>query len=419
MATKVMSKPINRETSPKSSASDESIEGASCAVDIDLQGDVVLNIKHREADHQFRVNAAALKANSKYFAGLLQGRFGESDRIEKSHANLQERYGSPAKSPTGELPVIYIEEIGRISAVKSIEPLCTDFLNILHGKEPQTSLPPLANLANLAIVADRFDALDAVQAYVRRRKIPRAIDGKTTPKADNSLSEEKVRQRVLVAILLDFGAWLEKYSARIITKGWVGKEATESAALWWDLPSRLEEELTFRRESVLNTFQSLQAYFLRLYTSRERQCKLGYDSSGQCDSFQLGEMIRFFTRSGTLQLQGTILDTAEPPVPFEGDVFNLIDLLRQVPEYQIDRNHSHCGIRTRLIPMLDLITESLYHVGICAECWSQHRLEHAWMEGKPPLTWKRQSHRLRNLRHKEMHANVSALFTASDRDWGS
>lgn len=419
MATKSESKSVNGETPPKLPPSEDHKDRVSHIVDIELHGDVVLNIKHEKTDHQFRVNTAALKTTSKYFAGLLQGRFGESDRIEKSHASLREKYGSPAKSPALELPVIHIEDIGRISTVKSIEPLCIDLLNILHGTEPQTSLPPVANLANLAIVADRFDALDAVRAYVRRRKIPRAIDGKTMPKAENSLSEEKVRQRVLIAVLLDYGPWLEKYTARMITKGWVGKEAVESAALWWDLPSRLEEELVIRRDSILDTFQSLQAYFLRLYTSRERQCKLGYDSSGQCDSFQLGEMIRFFTRSGTLQLQGAIFDTSEPPMPFEGDVFNLVDLLRQVPEYQIDRNHSHCGIRTRLIPLLDLITESLYCIGVCSECWSQNRVEYAWMERKPPLTWKRQSHRLRNSGHREMHANVHALFTASDRDWSS
>lgn len=419
MADKMKSKPINGETSPKPSPPQDRMNHAPSIVEIDSQGDVVLHIKHGSADRQFRASTAALKGNSKYFAGLLQGRFGESDRIEKSHAELKSKYGSPAKSPAVELPIIHIEDIGRISAVKSIEPLCTDFLYILHRQEPQTGLPPVANLANLAVVADRFDALDAVRTYVRRRKIPRAIDGKTTSKAESSLSEEKVRQRVLVAVLLDYGPWLEKYSARMITRGWVGKEADESAALWWDLPSRLEEELVLRRECILDTFQSLQAYFLRLYTSRERQCKLGYDSSAQCDSFQLGEMIRFFTRSGTLQLQGTILDAADPPAPYEGDIFNLIDLLRQVPEYQIDKNHSHCGIRTRLIPLLDLTTESLYYVGICSECWSQNRLEHAWMDGKPPLTWKKQTHRVRISGHRELHANVRALYTATDRDWTS
>lgn len=419
MADEMKSKPVNGKTSPKLSLPHDHTNEGPGIIAIDPRGDIVLDVKHASAGHQFRANTAALKANSKYFAGLLQGRFGESDRIEKSHVDLKIKYGSPAKSPAEELSVIHIEDIGRISAVKSIEPLCTDFLHILHGKEPQTSLPPVANLANLAVVADRFDALDTVRAYVRRRKIPRAIDGKTSSKADSSLSEEKVRQRVLVAVLLDYGPWLEKFSARMITRGWVGKEADESAALWWDLPSRLEEELALRRDCILDTFQSLQAYFLRLYTSRERQCKLGYDSSAQCDSFQLGEMIRFFTRSGTLQLQGTILDAAEPPAPYEGDIFNLIDLLRQVPEYQIDRNHSHCGIRTRLIPSLDLITESLYCVGICPDCWSQNRLAHAWMDGKPPLTWKIQTHRLRNPGHRESHANVRALFTATDRDWTS
>ncbi|KAF7186426.1 hypothetical protein HII31_12222 [Pseudocercospora fuligena] len=387
---------------------------------IDSAGDLVLDISHETAStkstHQYRVKLSSLRTNSHYFASLLAGRFGEGEKIAQEQAQLNEKYGSVAKAPTTELPVVHIKDVGRISAVKSIEALCLDLLVVLHGKDT-SGIPPVANLANLAIVADRFDALDAVRKYVQRKKIFRTIDSKTTPKADQSLSEEKVRQRLLASLLLDYPPWVEKYSMRLVTKGWVGKEADENTALWWDLPSRLEEELAIRREYILDTIQSTLARFFALYTSRERQCRLGYDSSAACDSYQLGEMVRFFARIGTLRIQGTVFDTAEPPEPYAGDIFALIESMRQVSEYQIDKFHSHCGFRTRLLPILDVVTDALQYTGICADCWSQNRVEHAWTDAKRPLLWKRQSYRTRGLGHKEHHAQIKALFMASEREW--
>ncbi|SMR47372.1 unnamed protein product [Zymoseptoria tritici ST99CH_3D1] len=394
-------------------------EGLSDIVEIDPDGDIVLSIAHESSApgtaYSFRAKSSLLQSKSKYFAGLLQGRFGESERIAQTHRKLREVHGTVENAPARELPVIHIEDVGRISAVKSIQPLCTDFLSILHDRDIQPATP-VSNLANLAIVSDRFDALAAVQAYVRRKRLIRAIDGKTTAKMDTGLSEERVRQRLLVSSLLDYPAWTEKYSTRIIMKGWVARDVSDSQPLWWDLPARFEEELAYRRDCVLETIQSVQTHFVALYASRERQCKLGYDSSAQCDSFQLGEMIRFLSRIGTLHLQGVIFDTTDPPPPFEGDIHILLESLRQVPEYQIDRNHAHCGLRTRITPILDILLECLQHVGICSDCWSQNRAEHAWMEKKRPLVWRRQSLQLR-AGHKEMHASVRALFTAAERDW--
>lgn len=390
-------------------------------VEIAAHGDIVLHVRHEtkafNALHAFRVSSPILKSNSKYFERLLQpGRFGEATSVEEKHKAVRERYGSVAEAPSAELPILDIQDVGRISnTVKSIDALLKDFLYILHGKDTQT-FPPVANLANLAIVADRFDALNIVKSYVRRKKMLRAIDGKTTQKADGALSEEKVRQRLLVAILLDYPLWLEKYSARLITKGWVGREADLSSALWWDLPSRVEDELELRRACVLETIQSLQLHFLALYSSRERQCKLGYDSSAQCDSFQLGEMMRFFTRIGTLRFRGTILDTEEPPAPYDGDIYALLESLRQVPEYQIDKFHSHCGIRTKIVPLLNVLEECLQCVGICSDCWQEHRPQYAWIEMNRPLLWKRQAF-LRPQAHGNGHAEVRAMFTATERDW--
>lgn len=392
-------------------------------INIDIEGDIVLKVKHEKqtstSPHLFRVSSSVLKAQSKYFERLLQlGRFEESRKVEERHQLLRDQYGDPEKAPPDELPVLDIQDLGRISHVKAIDALLADFFLMLYGKDLSTT-PPVANLANLVIVADRFDALDEVRSYAARKKMIQAIDGKTTPKVDASLSEEKVRQRLLVAILLEHAVWMEKYSGRLIIKGWVGKEADVDAPLWWDLPSRVEEELAFRRECVLDTIQSLQSHFIGLYTSRERQCKLGYDSSGQCDSFQLGEMVRFYTRIGTLQFKGALIDSSEPAPPWEGDALIALDSLRQVPEYQIDRFHSHCGIRTRLIPLLDLLQECLHSVGICSECWNTDRVDYAWIEAKKPLLWKRSNFRLRAQGCSGKHAGLKEMFMAGERDWSN
>lgn len=390
------------------------------AIEVDASGDLVLDISHEtlstQSAHQYRVTLSSLRAQSKYFANLLTGRFGESEQIAKRHASLTEKFGSPSKAPTIELPVVAIKDLGRISTVKSIEALCQDLLLILHNKET-AGVPPVANLANLAIVADRFDALDAVRRYVQRKKTFRAIDSKTTPKAEQALSEEKTRQRLLASVLLDYAPWVDKYSGRMVIKGWVGKEVDEHAALWWDLPTRLEEELAVRREYILETIQSTLSRFFALYTTRERQCRLGYDSSAACDSYQLGEMVRFFARIGTLRIQNTVFDTSDPPEPYAGDIFALIESMRQVSEYQIDRNHTHCGFRTKLLPILDVITDALQHTGICAECWWQSRMDYAWLDAKRPLIWKRQTYRSRGLGHPDIHAQVRSLFMASEHEW--
>ena len=193
-----------------------------------------------------------------------------------------------------------------------------------------------------------------------------------------------------------------------------------------------------RRECILETVNSLQSHFLKKYSSGERQCKLGYDSSPQCDSFQLGEMVRFFTRLGTLRLQGTIYDATEPTW-HAGDVGRLIESLRACPTYQIDRNHSHCGLRTRLIPLLDLVQNQLsfdsasLDIGICADCWTNRRKEYAWFQAKRPVLWiqptsltgnrslassfNKENHQRTPSSCLPRHLLVRDMFMASERDW--
>jgi hypothetical protein len=422
---------IDTQAKPTKASEDTEPGGIS---DIALKnGDLVLQIEHANAAlditlHSFRVSTTALKAKSKYFERLLSaGRFGESQQIATQHATLLQKFQSLALVPATELPVIRIEDLGRISAVKSIRPLLTDFLLILHDQDTQAT-PPVSNLANLAIVADRFDALDAVRTHVRRKKILRALDAKTQPKQDLGLSEERVRQRLLVGLMLDHAPWVEKYSVRLIAKGWVGQESELEDPLWWDLPNRIEEELVLRRATVLETIQSIQTHFLTQYSSsRTRQCRLGYDTSPECDSFQFGEMVRFFLRAGTLRLENTIIlsgtgngsSAGENGTAYDGDIHLLLDRLKQIPEYQVDRNHSHCGIRTRVVPYADLVSSALLQAGICGDCWTEDRHAQSWLGVKRPLKWRKQADgvSLRTQEHARRHASVRDFFMAGEKDW--
>jgi hypothetical protein len=215
-------------------------------------------------------------------------------------------------------------------------------------------------------------------------------------------------------------------------------EEDHTKALWWDIPNGVEDELIQRREYVLETINSLQSHFLKLYTSGERQCKLGYDTSVQCDSFQLGEMVRFFCKIDTVRLQGKIYDNTEPTY-YLGDIDRLLSSLRQCSNYQVDSNHAHCGLRSRLLPLLDLVQNQLsldtggLDVGICAECWATHRAEYAWQLAKRPVLWAhprsltgnrmltngmaRKGHQITPSNCLTRHAAVRDMFMARERDW--
>ena len=196
----------------------------------------------------------------------------------------------------------------------------------------------------------------------------------------------------------------------------------------------ISDELICRREYILDTINSVQQYFLERYTSRERQCKLGYDSSAQCDSFQLGEMIKFFTRIRTIRLQGTIFDECDT-VPYAEDIERLLDALQQCPAYQVTSFHAHCGLRARLMPILMFVKGFLsldansLEVGICVDCWHAHRIDYAWSSAKRPVSWSfsdrfnhepSSSHSL-DLQNKNKclakHIAIRHIFTATDRFW--
>ena len=343
-----------------------------------------------------------------------------------THQHLKTKYTTlDASVPADELPQVKIVDVGRISpAVKTIKPLMADFLCALHARNLTTPTPPLASIANLCIVADRFDCLVPWRAYCKNHKMIAALDAKS--KAAISWTEERTRQRLLVGIFLENASWVYQASLRLVHRGWVGREHEDDAALWCDLPAGIEDELLFRRDCILETTQSIQTHFLTLYTSRERQCKLGYTSSAECDMFQLGQTIKFFNRINTLSLQGTIFATSDAPEPYDGDILDLVDSFKQAPEYQVDTNHHHCGIRTRIMPLLDLLVLALGEVGVCWWCWQECRHDYAWSKVKRPLMWKKDSagasmhqhYKNRQAQsHLFKHLDTRDLFMANQRLW--
>ncbi|KAF1996348.1 hypothetical protein P154DRAFT_525628 [Amniculicola lignicola CBS 123094] len=425
------------------------MSGASVAViEIDPGGDLVLDVSQEEGGSQFayRVGSTVLQQHSRYFESLLSGRFSEGQRLSEALQALKDAgHSNVADAPADALPRVAIVNIGRISKVSTIQNLAADFLRAVHGHDLGIANPPVANLANLAVVADRFDALPYLARYVQRKKLLHAIDAKAKKGATTTTPpEERVRQKLLVGLLFDHPPWVTKYSKYLIMRDsaqWrPGLEEDDSAALWWDIPNGVEDELIQRREYILETINSLQQHFLKLYMSGERQCKLGYDSSVQCDSFQLGETVRFFSKLGTLRMQGTIYDAAEP-THYTGDIDRLLESFRACPPYQVDRNHSHCGMRSRLIPLLDMLQNQLsldtgsLDIGICADCWNHHRTSYAWSSAKRPVLWTQStslagSRTVASAIHKKghhrtpssclpRHVVVRDMFMAVRRDWTS
>lgn len=201
-----------------------------------------------ETAFQYRVDSKRLQETSAYFARLLDpDKFGEGAAVAEHHVTLRSKYPTLDLVPFEELPTVHIADVGKISpTVKSIQNLMGDFLRALHDQDLSVKVPPLANVANLVVVADRFDALVAVRQYFKSRKLMALLDAKGSiaakgqEKAINTWSEERVRQRLLVGLLLDNATWVWYSSSRLIHRGWVGKEADDNAALWWDLPMGIE-----------------------------------------------------------------------------------------------------------------------------------------------------------------------------------
>ncbi|KAI9042186.1 uncharacterized protein KD926_006105 [Aspergillus affinis] len=272
-------------------------------------------------------------------------------------------------------------------------------------KSQRTSL-----VSRVIILADSFNSPHVVKETLKRSGY---VYGRKTAfsKFDDQmlkLTEDRIRQSIFIANFLDDSAVFQVLTHTLIIVGsrsWangVEKRASPQTFPWWYLSDGLEdfdelttptEELYYRRQCILNTITDLQAYFLRAYgaleetddpkptnaisflggnQSRHYQCRCGYGNSSACDMFHLGQMTRFFAlRTKTVFLGSSLIDPdfgtdsdgdsdalAPPPSSTSErptDISAIISSLKQCPDYQIDSNHTGCGIRRRFIPPLDCI----------------------------------------------------------------
>ncbi|KAL8657310.1 MAG: hypothetical protein Q9226_002044 [Calogaya cf. arnoldii] len=369
---------------------------------IDTQGDLLLVVHYNKALTQYyRVSVSVLRKQSTYFDNLLDTtKFSEGIRVDSRLATLRKCHKDMACVPPSALPTVTISDIG-IGPAGARTDLCESsfgvLLEVLHGclewsiVKTKGYVRPII-LALLAHYAEAFAAIPSVSTEIHALSEKGYIRGNARPTTD--MREDKSRQKIYAGLVLDLPDWVQTHSAALIiwgSKRWMGENEPSSNVdteeYPWDyLSGGVEEELHHRRCCVLNTLSSLQSHFLRLYSSRQTQCKLSYDSSPQCDSFQLGEMVRFFTRKGTLRLQSVMCGTYQDSEPFQGHLLKLVQSLKECPSYQLDGFHRHCGLRTRFIPRLEAV-DPWSHVGLCLHCWKKERSEYSWVESPNKEDW--------------------------------
>ncbi|KAI1339921.1 hypothetical protein F5Y15DRAFT_59136 [Xylariaceae sp. FL0016] len=351
----------------------------------------------------FRVELGVLRKQSKYFEKLLSDvRFQEAKDIADAFAALSVKNVEPGAADAKDLPWIKIHDDDEATHYAHRDGAFADLLRILHGQAAITKQITMPFVTTLAVLADRFDCTVAVSKYVQtglKFKWPvtsrKPVRDETPTMSRNN--ENVLRQKILVSWLLNQPVKFQSATRELIMNGstqWssfgaeegdedVDGAGTSTTATWWYLQDGLEPELQYRRHCVLNTVASVQRHFLARYASRNaRQCRLGYDSSVACDSYQLGEMFKFLTHKGLLSpvdfspasLDG-IADAALLPIDA------LLATLRQCPSYQIDKNHSNCGLRTKILPILDFLQGllSANSVPLSRQAWKNNRQAAAWM----------------------------------------
>jgi len=405
----------------------------------------------------YRVSLAVLKQNSKYFDNLLSDtRFAEARAIEASFQRLALTHVKPSEAPAADLPVVKIHEDDEATRSAVQDSAFEDLLRILHRKQSTTPAKAVTMhaLAVLAVLADRFDCTATAARYVTALKYKWPATQTRLSRDDGPAlskpAEETLRQKILVAWLLDQPPKMQIATRELILYGsrrWsltlssndeAEADDPEYRAAWWDLPDDLETELHHRRQRVLATIASVPRHFLGLYTSRARQCKLGYDSSASCDSYQLGEMVKFLVARDLLFLGDFASSSSQGSLVHDYatvDVVSILAALKQVPSYQIDKNHTNCGLRTRILPILEYIQAMLSAgvVSVARERWRKGREEVAWcdLEGDEAdgdggekktkvFAWTRGMATDQRLRYEGALAAdrmAKALFTADEWDW--
>ncbi|KAG6009253.1 hypothetical protein E4U21_002857 [Claviceps maximensis] len=355
----------------------------------------------------YRVSLAALTENSLYFRNLLTNpSFREAQRISSTHAALFARGTPPSKATALHLPWVAITDDDEATQAAARQEPLEDMLRMMHGlpiirgksasagaATAAARVVPISYVTTLAIIADRFDATAIVSRSLADLKFKWPLTS-TRPYVDEAGRatdvEGALRQKILLAWLLNQPMRLHRESRELITRGsrlWSAyppsrEEETALSAAWWNLPEGIEEELQHRRCCILNTISSVQRHFLAQYSSRNRQCKLGYDSSAACDSFQLGQIVKFLLSRDLLSLADYAPASLDdlPDTSCLLDIDDLLATLKQCPNYQIDRHHLNCGLRIRIDPILDYVKAMLAAgvVSLPLADWKKRRADVSW-----------------------------------------
>ena len=237
------------------------LDGGTSITGIVSDGDIVLDIQdHRLGfSHRYRCSRDMLRRESDYFDMLLKpDRFSEGSRIQGRLEELSQEYGSASAVPFEALPVVTVSEIGPISGdLATIKMVICLLLQALHGLHPGWPLAGVAArreslsfLAQLVVIADRLSALRIVRKHVAGYWMPMIHwENKMKTARSTQAKELYIRQRLLVALLLDFPEPMRLYSSILIVNGserWRNPQMfncegdREEVAAWYMLPRGLE-----------------------------------------------------------------------------------------------------------------------------------------------------------------------------------
>ncbi|KAJ5089283.1 hypothetical protein N7532_007967 [Penicillium argentinense] len=349
---------------------------------------------------------------------------------------------SLATLPIVKIPSSPKSELCGIEAIQLfLKILCLDILDpeAKSAFHNDLAVLPPSLVAKLIDISEWFNSIKPVRRVLQEANYRGGVKWKpaVSTKVFNldmlKMKERRVREMIVISAFIGLKDILKAMTHTLIiigSKFWqqgLERPKTEEYSNWKYLPDGLEEELYHRRQRVLNTLTDLQAHFLRSYGGLERdesdrkpntigpttsyrppelQCRNGLANGMQCDVFHLGQMLRFFAlRTKTVFLGSTLIDPdfsieeSDPDEPLEQNtsgkaavssdepqfaINQVIAGLKQYPDYQVDHNHVGCGIRRRLLPILDgiekFIADNRGLLGVQASLWEslETRALSAW-----------------------------------------
>ncbi|EFE38101.1 conserved hypothetical protein [Trichophyton verrucosum HKI 0517] len=405
---------------------DVPVAAAPPVITIHKGGDLVIicetapyNSLPEKTRHMFRLSSLEITRASEYFKALLDpAKFQEGRSLLQSYEQMETQYGSRELAlknmKVGELLHIKIE----------LPPLSTkinlrETLALPNGLKEFT-VNTISTLASVLVLSDRFLSNDTIRCafrFVSREHVGPFSYSSIIARLQRCESgdEECIRQGIFSAHFLNELLAFSRLTQSLILQGsvnWMAEKPGGTSGLdkplWWHLPGGIEEELQFRHDTIIDTISEIQNHFLVAYGAvnpyqalqysslfdqpkRQLQCRRALENSEACDSFQLGEMIRYFTsQSKTLFLESGLYsesgignredahegsqashfareygkknpdnstgkNQAATNAAEMANINTILSYLRCYPERQMDSYHIGCGLRRRLLPLLDYI----------------------------------------------------------------